>query len=181
MSTHGTIRDEVQRAPAIAGDVLLYQAARIRGASSLDEVKSRIAAELDQGRALYVERTGDAGTRVDAALAALLPGDAAQSELLHQSVLQRQVGAFHAALGGGRVRADDVDVEIAQCASELRDAIAALRILRVDAKHRELVAIERNGLAVSLQVTTGRLEVVERGLGREAQTHRRPSGASVTR
>src|SRR4051812_4161231 len=36
--------------------------------------------------------------------------DPLQSELLDESVLQRRVGALDAALGGGRVGANDVDV-----------------------------------------------------------------------
>jgi predicted PurR-regulated permease PerM len=36
----------------------------------------------------------------------------AQSQLLHQSILQRLVRALDAALRGGRVRANDVDVEV---------------------------------------------------------------------
>lgn len=71
------IEDEAQRerlARAIASDLLLYQAERLRGAGSVEEAKRRIADELEEGRALYAGRTGDAGARVDAAFAALLPG-----------------------------------------------------------------------------------------------------------
>jgi hypothetical protein len=40
--------------------------------------------------------------------------DVAQAQLLHQPVLKRLVGALNATLGRTRVRADDVDVELAQ-------------------------------------------------------------------
>ena len=76
MNAAKLIEDESQRerlARAIAMDLVLYHEPRIKGASSVDEAKQRIAAELEEGRTLYTERTGDLGTRVDAALAALLP------------------------------------------------------------------------------------------------------------
>jgi hypothetical protein len=41
-------------------------------------------------------------------------GDAAQPELLHEPVLQRLVHVLDAALRLRRVRADDVDVELAE-------------------------------------------------------------------
>ena len=77
MNAPEPIRDASQRerlARAIAMDLVLYHEPRIKGASSVEEALGRIAAELEEGRTLYTERTGDLGTRVDAALAALLPG-----------------------------------------------------------------------------------------------------------
>jgi hypothetical protein len=43
--------------------VQLYHVPRIRGASSIEEAKSRTGAELEEGRALSAARAGDAGTR----------------------------------------------------------------------------------------------------------------------
>ena len=63
------------------------------------------------------------------------------------------------------VGAHDVDVQLRQHPAELRDAVAADRVLGVDAKDAVFVAVECHRLAVRLQVVLGRAEVIERGLG----------------
>ena len=52
--------------------------------------------------------------------------DAAQPQLLHQPVLQRQMRALDAALGRTAVRAERVDVQLVHRAAKLRDAVAAV-------------------------------------------------------
>src|SRR6266404_476828 len=88
--------------------------------------------------------------------------EAAQTQLLHQAVLQRFVHPLDAPLRLRAVGADDVDVELGQRAPELRDAPGpAGCAVVVDAENAVLVAVERDRLAVALQVSAGRREVVE--------------------
>jgi hypothetical protein len=53
-------------------------------------------------------------------------------------------------------------LEVAHRSAELRVADAADGFLCCHAKHRELVAVESNGLTVPAQVALGRSEIVER-------------------
>src|SRR5712691_627655 len=81
-------------------------------------------------------------------------------------------------LSPAAVGADDVDVELGQRAPELRDAPGPTGCaVVVDAENAVLVAVERDRLAVALQVRARRREVVERGLDLdEAQLHQAPGG-----
>ncbi len=63
------------------------------------------------------------------------------------------------------VGANHVDIEVAHRATELRDAVARLRALGIDAEHPGFVAVERDRLAVTLKIRTGRMEVAECRLG----------------
>jgi hypothetical protein len=103
---------------------------------------------------------------------------AGQAQLLHQAVLQRLVGPLDAALGLGRVGAQDIDVELVQGPAELGHAAFGLVGL-VGAEDRMLVAVEGDGLAVILQIGPGGLEISEGALaGDEAQVHQ-PTGGVV--
>src|SRR4051812_31912600 len=94
-----------------------------------------------------------------------LSSDAAQTELLHQAVLERLVHPLDATVCLRRVRADDVDFELGQGEPELRHALGpARRAFVVDAEDAVLVAAEGHRLAVALEICAGRCEVVERGL-----------------
>jgi signal peptidase I len=90
--------------------------------------------------------------------------DACESKLLDQSILQRRVGSLDATLGLRRIGALRVDVQLAHRSAKLGVAIACTRLLGVDAEDAGLVAVERDRLAVPLEVGLGSLEVVERGL-----------------
>ena len=50
--------------------------------------------------------------------------------------LQRAVGSLHATLGLTGICADDLDVQLGHCTSELRHARTTLRIRLVDSKNR---------------------------------------------
>src|SRR5436189_156799 len=82
----------------------------------------------------------------------------------------RAVGGLAPALLLRAVGAETVDVEVAEDAAELREARATLgAIAGLDVKDAEPVAVERHGLAVTLEVAPGGVEVIERGLSvREA-------------
>ena len=88
--------------------------------------------------------------------------DAAESQLLDQSVLQRLVHPFDPSLRLGRIGADDVDIQLTKCPAELghslRDPGGALVGHPEDAV---LVAVKRHRLAVLSEVGPGRREVVE--------------------
>jgi len=62
------------------------------------------------------------------------------------------------------IGANDVHVEVAHRAPELRDAIAGKRLASVDVEHCRLVAVERDRLAEPLQLAARRLEVLKRRL-----------------
>ena len=79
--------------------------------------------------------------------------DAGEPNLLHQPVLQGLVGALDAALGLVGVGADDLDRQRLQRATELGHAISIEPARLVHPENRELVGVERHGLAVSLQVS----------------------------
>src|SRR5438128_7615098 len=105
-------------------------------------------------------------------------GETPQAQLLDEAILERAVGALDPALRLRAVGAETVDVEGAKGAAELRERGAALgAIAGLDVKDAEPVAVERHGLAVTLEVAPGRVEVIERGLGvREAELHEAAGG-----
>src|ERR1700674_2534433 len=91
--------------------------------------------------------------------------DACQPQLLHQPVLQRVMGPFHAALGLTGIGAQNLDVELRQSTAELGHAVSAGGILPRYPKDRMLVGIERNRLAIALQIALQSLEIGKRALG----------------
>ena len=98
--------------------------------------------------------------------------DVSQAQLLHEPVLQRTVGPFHAALGLAGVRAQDLDVQFCEGAPELRHPGATLRIRLVHPEHGVLIGVESDRAAVALEIPFKRLEVAVRALaGHEAQLH----------
>src|SRR3989454_2837466 len=105
-------------------------------------------------------------------------GETPEAQLLDEAILERAVGALDPALRLRAVGAETVDVEVAEGAAELRESRATLgAIAGLDVKDAEPVAVERHGLAVALEVASGRVEVIERGLGvREAELHEAAGG-----
>src|SRR5438034_1204780 len=105
-------------------------------------------------------------------------GETPEAQLLDEAILERAVGALDPALRLRAVGAETVDVEGAEGAAELRESRATLgAIAGRDVKDAEPVAVERHGLAVTLEVAPGRVEVIERGLGvREAELHEAAGG-----
>src|SRR5271166_5331231 len=73
------------------------------------------------------------------------------------------------------VRADDVDVQRRQRAAKLRDPVATHRILAVHPEDAVLVAVQGNRLAMGLQITACRTEVVERRLRSDATEKHQPA------
>ena len=105
--------------------------------------------------------------------------DAGQSQLLHQPVLQGLIGPLDPALRLAGVGADDVDVQRSQRAAELGQAVAGQRAGLVHPEDGVLVAVERDGAAVSLEVAARRIEVGEGRFGvHEVQVHD-PAGGVV--
>jgi hypothetical protein len=103
--------------------------------------------------------------------------DACQPQLLHQPVLQRMMGPFHAALGLAGIGAQNLDVELRQSTAELGHAISAGGILPRYPKDRMLVGIERNRLAMVLQIALQSLEIGKRALGWDkAKLHQSAGG-----
>src|SRR5207247_4387344 len=100
-------------------------------------------------------------------------GETPQAQLLDEAILERPVGALDPALRLRAVGAETVDGEGAKGAAELRESGATLgAIAGLDMKDAEPVAVERHGLAVTLEVAPGRVEVTQRGLRvREADLH----------
>ncbi len=109
------------------------------------------------GKALVV--VGDEGRHEG--IGGFQGADPAQAQFLHQTVLQRQMGAFDPALGLAGVGADALDVRLVQRPPEL-GATAAIPCRRVvDAEHAGLVAVEGGRLAMPLQVGARRDKVAE--------------------
>jgi hypothetical protein len=88
-------------------------------------------------------------------------GNAGQTQFLDQPVLQRPEGALDTALRLRAVGAKNVDVQFAQRATELCCAIAAGGILGIHPKNAVLVAVERDRLAVRLEIGARRAEIIE--------------------
>src|SRR6202171_5332150 len=88
--------------------------------------------------------------------------DSCQPQLLHQPVLQRVMGPFHAALGLAGIGAQNLDVELRQGAPELGHAVTAGGILPRYPKDRMLVRMECHRLAMALQITLQSLEIGKR-------------------
>src|SRR3954463_3122299 len=95
---------------------------------------------------------------------ALRVADARQPQLLDQPVLQGRMSAFHPPLGLAGVGAQDLAVEVRQGAAELGQPAAACRILLADPEDRMLVGVERDRLAVRLQIAPEDLKVREGAL-----------------
>lgn len=97
--------------------------------------------------------------------------DTAEPQLLDQSILQGLVGPFNPALGLWSVGADDVDVQLIECASKLRQPTGSIFLRSVRrAKHAVLVAIKSQRLAPLLQIGLCRVQIIESVLGsRKAQ------------
>jgi hypothetical protein len=91
--------------------------------------------------------------------------------------LQGLVGSLDAALGLARIGTDDVDVERMQRPAELGHTVALDRARAIDPEDAVLVAVERDRLAMRLEIFSRRLKVVE---GRfrldELQVHQAAGG-----
>src|ERR1700682_742078 len=87
------------------------------------------------------------------------------------------MGPFHAALGLAGIGAENLDVELRQSTAELGHAVSAGGILPRYPKDRMLVGIERNRLAMVLQIALQGLEIGKRALGWDkAKLHQSASG-----
>ena len=82
--------------------------------------------------------------------------DAGEPELLHQAILQRVVGTFDSSFGWRGVRTDALDVQVMQCAAELRNAFAARDSGFVDPKDGVLVTVEGDRLTILCLLYTSR-------------------------
>src|SRR6516225_9654519 len=88
-------------------------------------------------------------------------GNAGQTQFLDQPVLQRAERALDTALCLRAVGAEDVDVQLGQSATELCRAVAARGILGIHPKNAVLVAVERDRLAMRLEIAARRAEIIE--------------------
>src|ERR1700680_2404112 len=87
------------------------------------------------------------------------------------------MGPFHAALGLAGIGAQNLDVELRQGTAELGHAVSAGGILPRYPKDRMLVGIERNRLAMVLQIALQSLEIGKRALGWDkAKLHQSAGG-----
>jgi hypothetical protein len=95
-----------------------------------------------------------------------------QTQFLDQPVLQRPERALDTALRLRAVGAKNVDVEFGQGTTELCCTIAARGILGIHPKNAVLVAVERNRLAMRLEIGARRAEIIEcRFRGDKSQMH----------
>ena len=88
-------------------------------------------------------------------------GDAFQSQLLDQAILQGQMRPLDTPFGGCGVGANTVDIKLKQCPPELCVARTFESLGAVDPKDAGLVAVERQRLAIALQILTRGLEIRE--------------------
>ena len=105
--------------------------------------------------------------------------DAAQPHLLHQPILQRAMGPFHAAFGLRGVGTNDVDIQRVQRPAKLGHAIAGGGILLVDPEYAMLVGVERHRLAIALQISAGRGKIIEGALALDKLQMHQPAGGIV--
>src|SRR6202011_4196026 len=78
--------------------------------------------------------------------------DAGQSQLLHQTILQRMMRARDASLRLAGIRAENLDVEFRQSPPELGHSIAAARVLVRHTKDAMLVGVEGDGFTVATEI-----------------------------
>src|ERR1700680_4049244 len=87
------------------------------------------------------------------------------------------MGPFHAALGLCGIGAQNLEVELRQSTAELGHAVSAGGILPRYPKDRMLVGIERNRLAIALQIALQSLEIGKCALGWDkAELHQSAGG-----
>src|ERR1035437_1528580 len=89
---------------------------------------------------------------------------APKPHLLDQTVLQGLVGPLDPALGLRRQRVDEFDLQTLHDAAKLGLAVAALRVLRVDAENPVPVAVEGQRAAVRQNMTFQRAKIGARRL-----------------
>ena len=92
-------------------------------------------------------------------------GDALEPQLLDQAVLQRLVRSFDTTLGRRRIRADPVDIEFIERPAKLRVPGTCGGIFLVHPKYTGFVAVERQRLAMSIDIFSGGFVVAKGGLG----------------
>ena len=98
--------------------------------------------------------------------------DLSESQFLNQVVLQRTVGSFHATLRLAGVGAQDLDVQLCECTTELCHALPALRIA-VDAEHRVLIGVKGDWTAMRGQIAMQCFELAGRAFAvHEPQLHK---------
>src|SRR5882724_7123822 len=78
--------------------------------------------------------------------------DAGESQLLHQTILQRMMSALDASLRLAGIDAQNLDVEFRQRPSELGHSIAADRVLVRHPKDGMLVGVEGDGFTVTTKI-----------------------------
>src|SRR5438132_9769678 len=85
--------------------------------------------------------------------------DAGESQLLHQTILQRMVRALDATLRLAGIGTQNLDVKFRQRPSELGHSVTAGRILVRHTKDGMLVGVEGDGFAVAAKIGLQRLEI----------------------
>ena len=99
-------------------------------------------------------------------------GDALETELLHESILQREERTLDTALCLRRAGADDVDVQLRQASTEVPHPLCLAWLGCVDPKDAGLVAVKGHGLFMAFEVRPRRREVAECRLRRnESKFH----------
>jgi len=91
--------------------------------------------------------------------------DLGQTHLLDQPVLGSPEGAFHPPLGLRAERPDQLDVQLAQGAAELRYRLVQGLALVLRLEDAVPVGIQRQGAAVPLQPAQQQVEVVDHRVG----------------
>src|SRR5277367_6841993 len=105
--------------------------------------------------------------------------DPAKTQFLDQAILQGPVGTLNPALGLARIGTDDVDVQFGQGAAELRRAVAARGVLGIHPKDAVLVAVERDWLAMRLEISARRAEIIECRFRRDKSQMHQSAGRVV--
>ena len=104
-------------------------------------------------------------------------GDASQTQLLDQAVLQGPVRSLDVALGLAGVGAQDLDVELGQRPPKLGHALTRHRTGLGHPEHRVLAGIECHRTAMGGQIALQRLEVALGALAQhEPQLHQPADG-----
>jgi hypothetical protein len=105
--------------------------------------------------------------------------DPLQPEFFDQPILHRQMCPLDTSFGRRRVRADALDVEFVEHAPELRVPGATRCGREIYAEDAGFVTVERQRLAMSLDILARRLEVTERRLGAGEQDMHQSAGGIV--
>jgi hypothetical protein len=106
--------------------------------------------------------------------------DIPQTQILYQTILQRKMCAFNAALSLAAVGTNPRDVETLQSATELSLARTAVSVRVIYAKNAGLIAVKRQRASMAFKIGAGGIdEIAESGIAVDKAEHHQPIGCVI--